>query len=101
MREQRITNLLWIVVPALMAIAMTNRGGRTEVVARGLIPPPVVLATDERPASANGFFWAKHSTPRERVYRTHEGLTVRISAGEGEVLLWCRRIGDAVYSLAG
>jgi hypothetical protein len=101
MREQKVSNLLWIVVPALMAIAMTNRGGRTEVVARGLTPPPVVLATDERPASSDGFFWEKHSTPRERVYRTQEGRSVRISAGEGEILLWCRRIGDAVYSLAG
>ena len=46
MRDQKVTNLLWIVVPALMAIAMTNRGGRTEVVAKGLMPPPIVLAVD-------------------------------------------------------
>jgi len=56
MREQRIINLLWIVVPTLMAIAMTTHGSRTEVVARGLQPPPVVLASDDRPGSASGFF---------------------------------------------
>ena len=55
MREQRLLNTLWIVVPALMAVVISGRGGRVEVVAKNLPRPPVALATDQHPASADGF----------------------------------------------
>ena len=55
MSERRLFNTLWIVVPIVMAAAMSARGGTVQVVARGLPMSPVTLATDQRPASADGF----------------------------------------------
>jgi hypothetical protein len=101
MSEQKLFNTLWIVVPTLMAVLMSACGGKVQVVARGLPTPPVALATDQRPASGNGFFWETHSTPREHLFRTHNSRSVRVTAQPGETLLWCRQVGTAVYSLAG
>src|SRR5947209_2604131 len=101
MSEQRIWNALWIVLPALAAAAMSTRGGAVEVVARGLPAAPVALATDQRPASADGFLWETRSTPRERLFRSRDGRTLRVVVPSGETLLWCRQVGGAVYSLTG
>jgi hypothetical protein len=99
--EQRLVNLLWLVVPALLAIILSGRGARLEVVARHLSAPPVALATDGVPASADGFFWEIRATASERVFRARDGRVLRVTARPGELLLWCRQVGDAVYSLAG
>jgi hypothetical protein len=101
MSDQKLFNTLWIVVPTLMAAVMSARGGKLQVVARGLPTPPVALATDQRPASGDGFFWETHSTPREHLFRTQDGRSLRVTAQPGETLLWCRQVGTAVYSLAG
>jgi hypothetical protein len=101
MSQQKLFNTLWIVVPTLMAAIMSGRGGKVQVVARGLPTPPVALATDQRPASGDGFFWETHSTPREHRFRTHDGRSLRVTAQPGETLLWCRQVGTAVYSLVG
>jgi hypothetical protein len=99
--EPKLLNALWIVIPALLAVAMNGRGRGIEVVERNLSAAPVALATDHRPASANGFFWEVRSNPAERLYRSRDGRMLRVTARPGEMLLWCRQVGDAVYSLAG
>jgi hypothetical protein len=99
--EQRLLNTLWIVIPALLAVAMNRHGSGVEVVERNLSAPPVVLATDHQPASASGFFWEVRSTAQQRLYRSHDGRAVRVTARPGEMLLWCRQVGEVVYSLAG
>lgn len=101
MSERRLFNTLWIVVPIVMAAAMSARGGTVQVVARGLPMSPVTLATDQRPASADGFFWETRSTPSEHLFRARDGRSVQVTARPGEMLLWCRQVGTAVYSLAG
>src|SRR5947209_16326589 len=92
MSDQRLANTLWVVVPSLMAVLMHARGGSVQVVERGLPVPPVALATDRRPASADGFLWETRSTGRERVFRARDGRTVRVTAQPGEMLLWCRAV---------
>ena len=99
--EQKLLNALWVVIPALMAVAMSGRGGGVEVVSRNLSTAPVALATDQRPATADGFFWEIRSTPQERLFRSRDGRGVRLMVRPGEMLIWCRQVGDAVYSLAG
>src|SRR5687768_7254087 len=101
MRERKLLNTLWIVLPALMAVVVSRHGGRVEVVARSLSHAPVALATDQRPPSADGFFWELRSNAHERVFRARDGRVARVSVWPGELLLWCRQAGDAVYSLAG
>src|SRR5947209_8667980 len=101
MSDQRLANTLWVVVPSLMAVLMHARGGSVQVVARGLPAAPVALATDRQPASAEGFMWETRSTARERRFRARDGHTVRVTARPGELLLWCREVGPAVYSLSG
>ena len=101
MSEQRLFNALWIVVPSLMAVLLSGRGGSVQVVARGLPAQPVALTTDRRPASADGFLWETRSTSRERLFRAPDGRSVRVAARPGEMLLWCRQVGQAIYSLSG
>src|SRR5207248_5988587 len=88
MSDQRLANTLWVVVPSLMAVLMHARGGSVQVVARGLPAAPVALATDRRPASAEGFMWETRSTARERQFRARDGHTVRVTVRPGEMLLW-------------
>src|SRR5262245_43629752 len=71
--EQKLLNGLWILIPVLLAVAMSGRGRGVEVVERNLSTPPVALATDRQPASANGFFWEVRSTLQERQYRSRDG----------------------------
>jgi hypothetical protein len=101
MSDQRLASTLWIVVPSLMAVLMHARGAGVQVVARGLPAAPVALATDHRPASADGFMWETRSTPTERQFRAHDGRMVRVTAQPGGMLLWCREVGSNVYSLSG
>jgi len=101
MSDQRVLNTLWVVVPSLMAVVMHARGGNLQVAARGLPAPPVALVTDRPPASASGFLWETHSTASERIFRASDGRTVRVTARPGEMLLWCRQVGPAIYSLSG
>src|SRR5687768_14881353 len=101
MSDQKVVNTLWIVVPALMAVVISARGGAVEVVRQGLPAPPVALATDRRPASADGFFWQVPSSPGERLFRSRDDRTVRLAVSPDETILWSRQVGDAVYTLAG
>lgn len=101
MREQKLFNTLWIVLPALMAVVVSRQGGKVEVVSRNLSRPPVALATEQRPPSADGFFWEIRSNAHERVFRARDGRTARVSVWPGEILVWCRLTGNAVYSLTG
>jgi hypothetical protein len=101
MSEQKLSNTLWIVIPSLLAVVMSACGGKVQVVAKGMPVPPVALATDQRPASTDKFYWETYSTPVEHRFQTRDGRSVRVAAGCGETLLWCRQVGTAVYSLAG
>src|SRR5687767_6551567 len=101
MREQKLLNTLWIVLPALMAVVVSRHGGGVEVVSRNLSRPPVALATDQRPPSADGFYWEIRANAQERVFRARDGRGARVSVWPDEILLWCRQVGSAVYSLAG
>jgi hypothetical protein len=101
MRDQRLLNTLWIVLPALIAVVVSRHGSSVEVVARHLPQPPVALSTNQRPPSADGFFWEIRSNAHERLYRARDGRMARVSVWPGEILLWCRQAGDSVYSLAG
>jgi hypothetical protein len=101
MSDQKILNTLWVVIPALLAVAMSGRGGKVQVVERGLAAAPVALATDRRPATADGFLWETRCTGVERVFRARDGRTARVTTRPEELLLWCRQVGSAVYWLAG
>ena len=85
----------------MLALLISVSGGKVQVVARGLPSAPVALATDQPPASVEGFLWETHSTPREHWFQTRDGQPVRVTARPGETLLWCRQVGENVYSLAG
>src|SRR5207244_13316619 len=69
MSDQRLANTLWVVIPSLMAVLMHARGGSVQVVARGLPTDPVALATDRRPASAEGSMCETRSSSRPRQFR--------------------------------
>lgn len=101
MRDQRVVNTLWIIIPSLMAVAMSGRSGGVEIVARGLPRPPIALATEQRPASVDGFLWKVRSAPGEHWFRARDGRAARVTVPMGEALLWCRQVGEAVYWLTG